>query len=375
MMPRTPPPTSPPLDDDDANETRRRVAIAGAASSPPPPRPAMPMFPGDVGPVMLAPPPPLPFFPIAAVQSGLGFMHMSAPPEIVTARSKLNSDAPSFSPRSPAASAAADEVEVRDVWAANLEEELRSIGALLPTYPVVSMDTEFPGTVHDVATPRHLRTPRESYAVVKRNVDELHLLQLGLALSGPAGRCPVAWQFNFAGFDARRDPHSGSSVAMLAAHGVDFTALRRHGIDHGDFARAFGRSKLACGRLTWAAFSGSYDFAYLVKVLTGGRPLPSTLEGFMAKVSKIFGPAVLDVKHLAKFCGGGGGIRGGLEHVAAALGVHRAAGRAHNAGSDSLLTSDVLHAMVDRFFPNSGVLNHAGAIDGLVKCSNLYQKY
>uniref|UniRef100_A0A0E0L7J1 poly(A)-specific ribonuclease n=1 Tax=Oryza punctata TaxID=4537 RepID=A0A0E0L7J1_ORYPU len=336
----------------------------------------MPSFPGDLSPVMLAtPPPPLPFFPIAAtsVQSGLSFvMHMSAPPEIIPGRSKLNSDAPSFSPRS---AAAVDEVEVRDVWAANLEEEMHSIGALLKNYPVVSMDTEFPGTVHDGATPRHLRTPEESYAVVKRNVDKLHLLQLGVALSGPTGRCPVVWQFNFAGFDARRDPHSRSSIAMLAAHGMDFALLRHYGIEHDDFARAFRSSELGRGCLTWAAFSGSYDFAYLVKVLTGGRPLPNTLEGFLAKVGKIFGPMVLDVKHLAKFCGDGGGIRGGLEHVAAAIGVQRAAGRAHNAGSDSLLTSDVLHAMVDRFFPNSGVLNHAGAIEGLVKCSNMYYNF
>ncbi|KAF0903286.1 hypothetical protein E2562_026569 [Oryza meyeriana var. granulata] len=366
-MPRAPPtPTFPTrsttIDDDDQNETRR-VAATGGASSP-----AMAPFSGDVGPVMLAPPPPLPqFLPIAtssAVQSGsfgASFMRMS-PPDISAHPLQLSHHhgVPMFSPP------AVGEVEVRDVWAANLEEEMRNISAMLPSYPVVCMDTEFPGTVHDIDTLRHLRTPHQRYAVVKRNVDELKLLQLGVALSSPAGRCPVVWQFNFAGFDDRRDPHAHASIAMLREHGMNFFVLREYGIDPADFAGAFYRSGLGYGRLKWAAFSGSYDFAYLAKVVTGGRPLPETLEGFLAQVKSIFGPAVLDVKYIARFCGDGGGIRGGLEHVAAALGVQRAVGRAHNAGSDSLLTSDVLHAMVYRFFPNTGVLNHAGAIEGLV---------
>jgi CCR4-NOT transcription complex subunit 7/8 len=58
-------------------------------------------------------------------------------------------------------------------------------------------------------------------------------------------------------------------------------------------------------------------------------------------------------------------MRGGLDQVAAVLGVDRAAGRAHCAGSDSLLTCDVLLAMVDRFFRDKDVLVHTGAIEGL----------
>lgn len=257
-------------------------------------------------------------------------------------------------------------VEVREVWAVNLQEELFHIDRLLPSYPGVCIDTEFPGTVYGSDTPRHLRTPSESYSVVKRNVDELQLLQLGLALFGPAGRCPVVWQFNFRGFDVDRDPHAASSIAMLRSQGMDFFTLNAFGIDARVFAAQFFRSRLGCRGLTWAAFSGSYDFAYLAKVLGGGRPLPKTLKGFLAQVRDLFGPAVLDVKYIARFCGEGGGIRGGLEQVAAALGVERAAGRAHNAGSDSLLTCDVLRVMVDRFFRRSDVFEHAGAIQDLV---------
>uniref|UniRef100_A0A0D9WLK6 poly(A)-specific ribonuclease n=1 Tax=Leersia perrieri TaxID=77586 RepID=A0A0D9WLK6_9ORYZ len=308
----------------------------------------MPPFPGDLGPVMLSPPPQFLLPTIFQPPPLYGHSYYG--------------DHLMFSP--------APETEVRDVWAANLEEETRNIRTMLPHYPIVSIDTEFPGTIHDGATttPRHLRTPEQNYAVVKQNADELRLLQLGITLSDPAGdRCSVTWQFNFAGFDPRHHPHSAASIAMLTSHGIDFPSLRLHGVDPVDFAAAFRCSGLACRRLTWAAFSGGYDFAYLAKVLTGGKPLPEKLDGFLDLVGEIFGPAVLDVKHLARFCGDGGGIRGGLERVAAALGVRRAAGRAHNAGSDSLLTSDVLHAMVDRFFSNSDVLNHAGAIDGLVQ--------
>ena len=49
------------------------------------------------------------------------------------------------------------------------------------------------------------------------------------------------------------------------------------------------------------------------------------------------------------------------------LGVERAAGHAHCAGSDSLLTTDVLLAMLNRFFMNVDVLAHAGTIVDLAK--------
>ncbi|CAM0912666.1 unnamed protein product [Alopecurus aequalis] len=269
------------------------------------------------------------------------------------------------------------EVEVRDVWEWNLAEEMSAITALLPTHPVVCIDTEFLGTVHDSPTPRHLRDPHQNYALVRRNADELKkLLQLGIALVGPQGRYRVVWQFNFWGFDEARDPHAPASVAMLKAHGMDFDRLQEDGIDPRAFAREFARSGLALGRqgkdslgITWVAFSGSYDFAYLAKVLRRGKRLPKKLDGFRSLVGKLFGPGVLDVKYIAKACG----VHGGLDQVATALGVDRAAGRAHNAGSDSLLTADVLRAIVARFFTHVDVrLMYAGAIDGLAVSRETY---
>uniref|UniRef100_M8C8M4 Putative CCR4-associated factor 1-11-like protein n=1 Tax=Aegilops tauschii TaxID=37682 RepID=M8C8M4_AEGTA len=258
---------------------------------------------------------------------------------------------------------------------------MAAITALLPPPPGVTIDTGFPGAVHDSATPRAKRSPKEAYALVRRNVDHLkHLLQLGVTLSGPGGSHPVVWQFNFRGFDERLDPHAPESIAMLKAHGMDFARLREDGIDPGDFADEFMRSGLNHRRprrgrgapepLTWVAFSGSYDFAYLARMLfrQGSKGLPQKLEDFGRRVEKFFGPWVLDAKYIAKTCR----IEdGGLEKVANTLGVQRRAGVAHNAGSDSLLTADVMLAIVLQLEgpPNYDYKvreKHAGKIDGLV---------
>ncbi|URD82919.1 CCR4-associated factor, partial [Musa troglodytarum] len=98
----------------------------------------------------------------------------------------------------------------------------------------------------------------------------------------------------------------------------------RFGIDSGDFAALLCRSGLVahcrfCRPLSarWIAFHGCYDFAYLIKVLGNGTPLPDTLEEFLGLVNLLFGETV-DLKYMMFGCEG---LSGGLESVASTLGA------------------------------------------------------
>jgi hypothetical protein len=77
--------------------------------------------------------------------------------------------------------------------------------------------------------------------------------------------------------------------------------------------------------LTWVAFGGAYDLAYLVRMLDGGQPLPETRQGFMERVRDLLGGRVFDAKFMAENCGRAD-LRGvGLRSVAANLGAAMAA--------------------------------------------------
>lgn len=73
-----------------------------------------------------------------------------------------------------------------DVWEDNFFEELEKIKLLLPTYNYVSMDTEFPGIV---SVPRS-RTFDYEYQLVRINVDDLKIIQLGITLFNSNGETP-----------------------------------------------------------------------------------------------------------------------------------------------------------------------------------------
>ncbi|CAL4990236.1 unnamed protein product [Urochloa decumbens] len=239
-------------------------------------------------------------------------------------------------------------LEVRHVTAANYEAELDAISALLPHFPIIVFDTEYPGTVHRPPPGRREcdLTPPERYALIKANVDEVPILQLGITLCDADGNLPIfsssstggaagyyerAWVFTFSDFDVRRDAHAPESVAFLRTHGVDFDAARAQGVSSAAFAARFAGAVLAPARIaatvlapaarpvTWAAYSGAYDFAYMVKMLCGGRPLPGTWHEFMARARELLGSGgMFDAKYMAEHSGLL--ATGGLRCVAARLG-------------------------------------------------------
>ncbi|EYU26744.1 hypothetical protein ABFS82_04G212400 [Erythranthe guttata] len=274
-------------------------------------------------------------------------------------------------------------VKIREVWSHNLDSEFELISDLVDRYPFVSMDTEFPGVIFKPAPapmnsnprrrgpvpPPRRPSPSDNYRMMKRNVDALNLIQLGLTLSDAAGNLAdlgsgesCIWQFNFSDFDVARDPHAPDSIDLLRAHGIDFERHRAAGIASARFAERMMCSGLVCNdAVSWVTFHSAYDFGYLVKILTR-RSLPRTLVEFHGVLRVLFGNNVYDVKHMIRFCDS---LYGGLDRVARSLNVNRVVGKCHQAGSDSLLTWHAFQKMTEVYFVERKHEKYAGVLFGL----------
>lgn len=247
-------------------------------------------------------------------------------------------------------------IVIREVWASNVASEISLIQECLQKFPIISIDTEFPGIVFKPSPlSKNLLSPTHVYAMMKRNVDALCLIQLGLTLSDAAGNLPkpdgrpCAWEINFADFDSDYDLHNPDSLSLLQRQGIDFSKNRFMGVDSRAFALLFKLSGLSLRairrhNLTWVTFHGAYDLGFLVKILTG-RQLPEDLEDFIALLRVHLGPRVYDLKPVARAFG----LHGGLERIGRSLTLERAVGRSHQAGSDSLLTMQVFVELINRF--------------------------
>ncbi|KAH9614703.1 hypothetical protein KSS87_004309 [Heliosperma pusillum] len=259
-------------------------------------------------------------------------------------------------------------VQIREVWADNVDDEFTIIRSLIDDYPFISMDTEFPGVVYRHKD-RDTTSPTLNYSVLKQNVDALNIIQFGLTLSDSRGNFPslgsdkytFIWQFNFKDFDLSRDFHATDSVELLRVNGIDFDRNLQGGIDSWRFTELIMSSGLVCNDgVVWVTFHGAYDFGYLLKILTQ-RPLPGELAEFTGLIAVFFGEKVFDVKYMIKYCNG---LYGGLDRVAKTLNIERTVGKSHQAGSDSLLTWLVFKKIRD-----NGYLNHidryAGSYFGL----------
>jgi hypothetical protein len=113
--------------------------------------------------------------------------------------------------------------------------------------------------------------------------------------------------------------------------------------------------------MKWISFHGGYDFAYLVKALTGGLALPARV-GDMLNYVDLFFPCRCDIKYLLREM-----FRGSLSSLASQMRV--ASGSLHQAGSDALVTrtaffgldSDLRRRAFDAREKEVGLLNGLGA--------------
>ncbi|XP_068181835.1 CCR4-NOT transcription complex subunit 7 isoform X2 [Antennarius striatus] len=179
-----------------------------------------------------------------------------------------------------------------EVWANNLEEELKRIRHVIRKYNYIAMDTEFPGVV---ARPiGEFRSNADyQYQLLRCNVDLLKIIQLGLTFMNEQGEYPPGtstWQFNFK---------------------FNLTG---------------------------------YDFGYLIKILSNAN-LPEEEVDFF-EILRLYFPVIYDVKYLMKSCKN---LKGGLQEVAEQLELERI-GPQHQAGSDSLLTGMAFFKMREMFF-------------------------
>ncbi|GFP90011.1 probable ccr4-associated factor 1 homolog 9 [Phtheirospermum japonicum] len=243
-------------------------------------------------------------------------------------------------PPSPPLDNSKKTIVIRSVWSDNLEYEFKLIRLLIDRYSFVSMDTEFPGIV--IRHQKPYSDPLDHYQTLKSNVDALKLIQVGITLSDALGNLPdlgspdrrYIWEFNFRDFDIARDDHAPNSIDLLRHQGINFESTRQFGVPTSLFAELMMSSGLLCNEnVTYITFHSGYDFGYLIKNL----------------MKVIFGNRVYDVKHLMKFCQG---LHGGLDRVAQSLGVKRAVGKCHQAGSDSLLTWHAFEKIRAVYFAN-----------------------
>ena len=253
-------------------------------------------------------------------------------------------------------------LEIRNVWAENVEIEMANIREVVELYPYVAMDTEFPGVVAKPITEAF--SLDYHYKSLKVNVDLLKIIQLGLSFADENGNfapnCPC-WQFNFH-FSLDDDMFAQDSIDLLTKSGISFEDHKKRGIHPHLFGELLMVSGLVLdARVKWVSFHSGYDYGYLLKLLTTVE-LPNDEKGFF-ELLRIYFPTIYDIKYMTSILDGHH-FMGGLQRLADDLKCQRL-GTEHQAGSDSLLTMSTFFALVKAKFTNSTT----GKVD-LSKCTN-----
>jgi CCR4-NOT transcription complex subunit 7/8 len=252
-------------------------------------------------------------------------------------------------------------LEIRNVWAENVEAEMAEIRSVVESYPYVAMDTEFPGVVAKPVTDSY--SPDYHYKSMKVNVDLLKIIQLGLSFADEQGNfapgCPC-WQFNFR-FDLEGDMFAQDSIDLLQNSGISFEDHAKRGIDPHLFGELLTVSGMVLDdRVKWVSFHSGYDYGYLLKLLTT-VDLPSDEKSFF-ELLKIYFPTIYDIKYMTSLLDGHQFV-GGLSKLADDLKCHRL-GVEHQAGSDSLLTMSTFFALLKSKFRTLDEAKYANELYG-----------
>ena len=228
---------------------------------------------------------------------------------------------------------------IRDVYEDTFLSEIKLLSSYLDEYNYIGMDTEFPGTCFKLSS----YSPDFYYRSIKKNADELKLIQLGITLCNSKGEYPPecsTWQFNFQ-FDLKCDTFSQDSISLLMNSGINFEIHKTKGIPHELFAEYFIVSGLLLNpHINWISYHGSSDFAYLLR-LALNTPLPKTEIEFTSALELYF-PNHFDIKILIH---GKEQFKGGLNKLAQCLDIYRT-GEVHQAGSDSIVTVELFFALL-----------------------------
>lgn len=228
---------------------------------------------------------------------------------------------------------------VREVWAWNFQQEFEDFKQAVATAGAgsfIALDTEFPGFLYQ--EPKGALWSAR-YQALRLNVEMLRPIQIGLALAACDGTIQGVWTFNFQ-FNAASDWHTEAGISFLLSAGVDLPRHAEEGIDPRFFGRRIARSNLfrrdALQRL-WITFSGAYDLAYMLKILTT-EPLPEDAHTFDIELAT-FCPIRIDLQDSMRM--------GSLESLVRMHGVERC-GQAHTAGSDALATLELYLRVVKK---------------------------
>lgn len=219
-----------------------------------------------------------------------------------------------------------------DVWQCDFDREFSALlGAVSRaggSEAILAMDMEFPGFLYEDP---QFASDEAHHEALRSNIDLTWPIQVGIAVVGVDGMHHGVWTFNLE-FDADVDAHTARSLAFLRQAGLDFPRHRTTGISRLVFGQRLLHSILVGAHAPrWLTFSGSYDWGYLLKLVTFGRALPGEASTYRRALS-IYCPVRQDLRDFLP--------EGSLEVLGRRHGVTRR-GRAHTAGSDALLTAEL----------------------------------